>query len=129
VLKLARHLGHLCKPKRAFVLSAQRGAGARSLRQWLVEQAVPDEWEFPQGTPTDLGWPELTAELVREKLYWAHTHEVPYKLRPVCTSVREMSDGRISAAVVSSLANAAAFCFTERWRRFVQLRQHACLCV
>lgn len=102
VLKLARHLGHLCKPERVFVLSAQHGAGARQLREWLVAQAHPEEWEFPRGMPTDLSWPQLVAELVREKLYWAHNHEVPYKLRPVCSSVREMRDGRVAAAVVRS---------------------------
>ena len=83
-----------------FAICAQDGAGVRALRQWLAAQAHPEEWEFPQGTPTDLGWPELVAELVREKLYWSHNNEIPYRLRPVCTGVRELADGRVTAQVV-----------------------------
>ena len=100
VAPLARRLGALCRPARAFALSALSGAGTRALRAHLAAAAVPEEWELPAGVPTDLTWPELAAELVREKLYWAHNHEVPYRLQPTCDDVRELRDGRIAAAVV-----------------------------
>ena len=101
-LALARQLGALCKPRRAFALSALRSGGTEDLREWLVSQAQPEEWEFPAGMPTDLTWPELAAELVREKLYWAHNHEVPYKLAPRCESMQELPDGTVEARVVRS---------------------------
>jgi GTPase Era involved in 16S rRNA processing len=97
---LARYLGAMCKPERIFVLSAAHGHGVQALREWLVGASVVEEWELPVGVPTDLDWPQLAAELVREKLYWAHTHEVPYKLRPVCTGVREMRDSKVEVSVV-----------------------------
>ena len=58
-------------------------------------QAQPAPWDLPPGAPTDLDWPELAAELVREKLYWNHKNEIPYKLFPVTLQFKEHADGRV----------------------------------
>lgn len=43
------------------------------------------------------------SDTCREKLYWAHAKEVPYKLRPTCTRVEEQDDGKVHAFVVRYL--------------------------
>lgn len=106
VLAVAKHLGRLCPFERVFALSARDGPGVAALRAHLVALARPAAWELPADCPTDLSWQELAAELVREKLYWAFNHEVPYKLAPVCTTFKVHPGG---SAVVEVVREAPCF--------------------
>ena len=73
-----------------------------ALREHLLSQCEQEEWEFASQQPSEQTWPQLVAELVREKLYWAHSKEVPYRLRPTCSRVAEGQDGKVHAFVVCS---------------------------
>ena len=83
-----------------FFVSAQNGAGMSALREHLLSQCEHEEWEFAAHQPSEQTWPQLAAELVREKLYWTHNKEVPYRLRPTCDRVEEGDDGKVHVFVV-----------------------------
>lgn len=84
LLGVVQRLRHACEFRGVFYTCAASTAGVAPLRAHLAEAATTAEWEFEPAAPTELTWPQLAAELVREKLYWSHNHEVPYKLRPIC---------------------------------------------
>ena len=71
-----------------------------ALREHLLSQCEHEEWEFAAHQPSEQTWPQLAAELVREKLYWTHNKEVPYRLRPTCDRGEEGDDGKVHVFVV-----------------------------
>jgi GTPase len=102
LLAVVRRLRHACEFAGVFFVSAATGAGMGALRARLLGSCTPSQWEFAAHQPSELTWPQLAAELVREKLYWSHNHEVPYTMRPICRSVEDGADGRVHAYVVRS---------------------------
>lgn len=100
LLAVVQRLRHACEFRRVFFTCAQSTAGVAPLREYLASAAVPAAWEYEPAAPTELTWPQLAAELVREKLYWSHNHEVPYRLRPICRRFALAPDGTAIVLVV-----------------------------
>jgi hypothetical protein len=97
---LAARLSKRCAFERVFAVSALRNYGTPALFTHLSQRALPGAWELAHGQPSELTWPELAAELVREKVFWAHNQEVPYQASPRCLSFDEGLDGRLKVHVV-----------------------------
>lgn len=99
---MAARLGRHGAFDAVLALSARHAYGTPALLSLLLERARTAPWELAAGQPAELTWPELAAELVREKIYWAHTHEVPYAAGTRCAEFLEGLDGRLKVVVVRS---------------------------
>lgn len=100
LLSIVKQLSKACEFRRVFFTCAATTAAVAPLREHLAAAARPAAWEFEPAAPTEMTWPQLAAELVREKLYWSHNHEVPYRLRPVCRRFSLAPDGNAVVLVV-----------------------------
>jgi GTP-binding protein Era len=74
-----------------FMISAERGHGVDTLRQWLAGELPEGPWLYPEDQIADL--PMIAAEMTREKLTLRLHQELPYQLTVETENWEERPDG------------------------------------
>ncbi|MGB3244053.1 MAG: GTPase Era [Sulfitobacter sp.] len=76
-----------------FMISAERGHGVDTLRQWLAGQVPQGPWLYPEDQIADLPMRNIAAEITREKLTLRLHQELPYQLTVETENWEERKDG------------------------------------
>lgn len=76
-----------------FMISAERGHGVDTLREWLAEQVPEGPWLYPEDQIADLPLRMIAAEMTREKLTLRLHQELPYQLTVETENWEERKDG------------------------------------
>jgi len=76
-----------------FMISAEKGHGVDTLRQWLAGQVPEGPWLYPEDQIADLPMRMIAAEMTREKLTLRLHQELPYQLTVETESWEERKDG------------------------------------
>ena len=76
-----------------FMISAERGHGVDTLRQWLATQLPDGPWLYPEDQIADLPMRMIAAEITREKLTLRLHQELPYQMTVETENWEERKDG------------------------------------
>ncbi|MFQ3184621.1 MAG: GTP-binding protein Era [Octadecabacter sp.] len=76
-----------------FLISAEKGHGAGTLRTWLAERMPVEPWLYPEDQIADLPLRMIAAEITREKLTLRLHQELPYQLTVETENWEERKDG------------------------------------
>jgi GTP-binding protein Era len=76
-----------------FMISAEKGHGVDTLRQWLATQMPAGPYLYPEDQIADLPMRMIAAEMTREKLTLRLHQELPYQLTVETESWEERKDG------------------------------------
>ena len=76
-----------------FMISAERGHGVDTLRQWLAAELPESPWLYPEDQIADLPMRMIAAEMTREKLILRLHQELPYQLTVETENWEERKDG------------------------------------
>lgn len=76
-----------------FMISAERGHGVDTLRQWLAREVPEGPWLYPEDQIADLPMRMIAAEMTREKLTLRLHQELPYQLTVETENWEERKDG------------------------------------
>ena len=76
-----------------FMISAERGHGVDTLRQWLAGELPEGPWLYPEDQIADLPMRMIAAEMTREKLTLRLHQELPYQLTVETENWEERKDG------------------------------------
>ena len=76
-----------------FMISAERGHGVDTLRQWLAGELPEGPWLYPEDPIADLPMRMIAAEMTREKLTLRLHQELPYQLTVETENWEERKDG------------------------------------
>ena len=76
-----------------FMISAERGHGVDTLRQWLAGELPEGPWLYPEDQIADLPMRMIAAAMTREKLTLRLHQELPYQLTVETENWEERKDG------------------------------------
>ena len=76
-----------------FMISAERGHGVDTLREWLAGEVPEGPWLYPEDQIADLPMRNIAAEITREKLTLRLHQELPYQLTVETENWEERKDG------------------------------------
>ncbi|MFG6561800.1 GTPase Era [Sulfitobacter sp. 1A15299] len=76
-----------------FMISAERGHGTDTLREWLAGEVPEGPWLYPEDQIADLPMRNIAAEITREKLTLRLHQELPYQLTVETENWEERKDG------------------------------------
>ena len=76
-----------------FMISAEKGHGVDTLRQWLAGEVPEGPWLYPEDQIADLPMRMIAAEMTREKLTLRLHQELPYQLTVETENWEERKDG------------------------------------
>lgn len=76
-----------------FMISAEKGHGVDSLRDWLAAGLPEGPWLYPEDQIADLPMRMIAAEITREKLTLRLHQELPYQLTVETETWEERKDG------------------------------------
>lgn len=76
-----------------FMISAERGHGCDTLRDWLAGSVPSGPWLYPEDQIADLPMRMIAAEITREKLTLRLHEEIPYQLTVETEAWEEKPDG------------------------------------
>ncbi|WP_333714354.1 GTPase Era [Yoonia sp.] len=76
-----------------FMISAEKGYGCETLRDWLAGALPEGPWLYPEDQIADLPMRMIAAEMTREKLTLRLHQELPYELTVETESWEERKDG------------------------------------
>lgn len=76
-----------------FMISAEKGHGVATLREWLAGEMPPGPWLYPEDQIADLPMRMIAAEMTREKLTLRLHQELPYQMTVETESWEERKDG------------------------------------
>ena len=76
-----------------FMISAEKGHGVDTLREWLAGQLPEGPWLYPEDQIADLPMRMIAAEMTREKLTLRLHQELPYQLTVETENWEERKDG------------------------------------
>ncbi len=76
-----------------FMISAEKGYGVDSLRDWLAAGLPEGPWLYPEDQIADLPMRMIAAEITREKLTLRLHQELPYQLTVETETWEERKDG------------------------------------
>ena len=76
-----------------FMISAERGHGIDTLRQWLAGELPEGPWLYPEDQIADLPMRMIAAEMTREKLTLRLHQELPYQMTVETENWEERKDG------------------------------------
>ncbi|MEX2517765.1 MAG: GTPase Era [Paracoccaceae bacterium] len=76
-----------------FMISAERGHGVETLRQWLAAEMPKGPFLYPEDEISDLPLRMIAAEITREKLTLRLHEELPYQMTVETESWNELKDG------------------------------------
>lgn len=93
LLGLAEKLNAAYDFAETFMISAEKGHGVDTLRQWLASQLPEGPWLYPEDQIADLPMRMIAAEMTREKLTLRLHQELPYQLTVETENWEERKDG------------------------------------
>jgi GTP-binding protein Era len=93
LLALSEELNKRYSFERTFMISAEKGHGAKDLKQWLAEELPEGPWLYPEEQIADLPMRMIAAEMTREKLTLRLHQELPYQLTVETEAWEERKDG------------------------------------
>jgi GTP-binding protein Era len=93
LLGLAEKLNAAYDFAETFMISAERGHGVDTLRQWLAGKLPEGPWLYPEDQIADLPMRMIAAEMTREKLTLRLHQELPYQLTVETENWEERKDG------------------------------------
>ncbi|MEP4196595.1 MAG: GTPase Era [Aliishimia sp.] len=93
LLGLTKSLNERFTFAETFMISAEKGHGADTLRKWLAAQMPKGPWLYPEDQIADLPMRMIAAEMTREKLTLRLHQELPYQLTVETESWEERDDG------------------------------------
>lgn len=79
--------------EQTFMISAEKGYGAKDLKTWLAGEVPEGPWLYPEDQIADLPMRMIAAEMTREKLTLRLHQELPYQLTVETESWDERKDG------------------------------------
>ena len=95
LLELTKELNDEYAFDKTFLISAKKGHGVPSLKEWLGGQIPLGEWHYPEDQIADLSLRMMTAEILREKLTLRLHQELPYQLTVETESWEDRPDGSV----------------------------------
>ncbi|MDP7150821.1 MAG: GTPase Era [Paracoccaceae bacterium] len=93
LLSLTETLNEKFNFVKTFMISAEKGYGVDTLRQWLGETLPEGPWLYPEDQIADLPMRMIAAEMTREKLTLRLHQELPYQLTVETENWEERKDG------------------------------------
>lgn len=78
---------------KTFMVSAERGYGCDSLKEWIGNELPEGHWLYPEDQIADLPMRMIAAEMTREKLTLRLHQELPYELTVETEKWEEREDG------------------------------------
>lgn len=93
LLGLTRDLNARFDFAETFMISAERGHGVDTMRQWLATQLPDGPWLYPEDQIADLPMRMIAAEMTREKLTLRLHQELPYQMTVETENWEERKDG------------------------------------
>lgn len=93
LLSLTESLNEKFNFIKTFMISAEKGYGVDTLRQWLGETLPEGPWLYPEDQIADLPMRMIAAEMTREKLTLRLHQELPYQLTVETENWEERIDG------------------------------------
>ena len=93
MLELTKELNDEYAFDKTFLISAKKGNGVPSLKEWLGGQIPLGEWHYPEDQIADLSLRMMTAEILREKLTLRLHQELQYQLTVETEKWEERRDG------------------------------------
>lgn len=76
-----------------FMISAEKGHGVQTLREWLAGEVPESPWLYPEDQIADLPMRMIAAEMTREKLTLRLHQELPYQMTVETENWEERKDG------------------------------------
>ncbi|MBC2837535.1 GTPase Era [Paragemmobacter straminiformis] len=95
LLRLTEAMNEAFPFARTFMISAERGYGVETLRDWLAEEVPQGEWFYPEDQIADLPMRMIAAEMTREKLTLRLHEELPYQLTVETEKWEDRKDGSV----------------------------------
>jgi GTP-binding protein Era len=93
LLVLSKALNERFEFAQTFMISADRGHGVNTLREWLADALPEGPWLYPEDQIADLPMRVIAAEITREKLTLRLHQELPYQLTVETEGWEERKDG------------------------------------
>jgi GTP-binding protein Era len=93
LLALTKDMNEAYPFAHTFLISAERGHGCETLRDWLAEQLPEGPYLYPEDQIADLPMRMIAAEMTREKLTLRLHQELPYELTVETEAWEERKDG------------------------------------
>ena len=93
LLALSEELNKRYSFEQTFMSSAEKGHGAKDLKEWLAEELPEGPWLYPEDQIADLPMRMIAAEMTREKLTLRLHQELPYQLTVETEAWEERKDG------------------------------------
>jgi len=93
LLSLSKDLNERYNFAETFMISAERGHGVDTLRQWLAAELPTGPWLYPEDQIADLPMRMIAAEMTREKLTLRLHQELPYQMTVETENWEERKDG------------------------------------
>lgn len=93
LLALTQKMNEAFPFAKTFMISAERGYGVDSLREWLAAEVPEGPWFYPEDQIADLPMRMIAAEMTREKLTLRLHEELPYQLTVETEKWEDKPDG------------------------------------
>lgn len=93
LLALSKDLNERYDFAETFMISAEKGHGAKYLKEWLASELPEGPWLYPEDQIADLPMRMIAAEMTREKLTLRLHQELPYQLTVETENWEERKDG------------------------------------
>ena len=93
LLGLSKDLNDRYPFAETFMISAEKGHGVETLKDWLAEEMPQGPWLYPEDQIADLPMRIIAAEMTREKLTLRLHQELPYQLTVETENWEERKDG------------------------------------
>jgi len=93
LLQLTEQMNSLHPFVKTFMISAERGHGIDTLREWLAGELPEGPWLYPEDQIADLPMRMIAAEMTREKLTLRLHQELPYQITVETENWEERKDG------------------------------------
>jgi len=93
LLGLTKDLNERYDFAETFMISAEKGHGVESLRDWLAGEMPESPWLYPEDQIADLPLRMIASEMTREKLTLRLHQELPYQLTVETETWEERKDG------------------------------------
>ncbi|MDO6728006.1 MAG: GTPase Era [Cognatishimia sp.] len=93
LLALSKELNDRYPFEETFMISAEKGHGAKYLKEWLASELPEGPWLYPEDQIADLPMRMIAAEMTREKLTLRLHQELPYQLTVETENWEERKDG------------------------------------
>lgn len=93
LLGLTKDLNDRFPFEETFLISAEKGHGADTFREWLADRMPEEPWLYPEDQIADSPMRSIAAEITREKLTLRLHQELPYQLTVETENWEDRKDG------------------------------------